>query len=413
MRRHSTGTQRRARLGRALLLAVAGWTWGGPASAAICGYVVNEGDDSVSVVDLTTRTVLRVVPVGEQPSAVAITHTDAQGTVALVTNRAGHSLSILSLDQGMSLPSVSLTEDPTAIAASADGIAYVVHPATSTLTVVDVARLTGTVQSVPGRPIAVALAPSAGAVLMVDASANHLLVRDDGNPALVSTYRVGAMPSAIAFDPSTGLAYVAGNPMAIFDPMRPDVTGQFSPPVGTVTAIAVDTDRAALVVAVQDEAGGTVSIVHTADLSGPRERIDLGANVDPTAIAVDPTDGAMALVTDHANDQLLLVDLDEGTVSHIATGHQPVALAVAEIADSTCWPTPVEPTATPTPLGRTCAGDCDGDGAVAINELILGVSIALGGSIASQCPALDSNSDSQVAIAELIAAVGSALNGCG
>ncbi|MFN8642569.1 MAG: hypothetical protein U0802_13305 [Candidatus Binatia bacterium] len=94
----------------------------------------------------------RTVPVGEQPSAVAITHTAAQGTVALVTNRGGHSLSILSLDQGMSLPSVPLTEDPAAIAASADGTAYIVHPATSTLTVVDVARLMGSVQSVLGDP---------------------------------------------------------------------------------------------------------------------------------------------------------------------------------------------------------------------------------------------------------------------
>ncbi|MFN8642568.1 MAG: hypothetical protein U0802_13300 [Candidatus Binatia bacterium] len=64
---------------------------------------------------------------------------------------------------------------------------------------------------------------------MADASANHLLVRDDGEPPLVSTYRVGAMPGAIAFDPSSGLVYVSGSPMVIFDPTRPDVTGQFSP----------------------------------------------------------------------------------------------------------------------------------------------------------------------------------------
>ncbi|MFN8642567.1 MAG: hypothetical protein U0802_13295 [Candidatus Binatia bacterium] len=78
-------------------------------------------------------------------------------------------------------------------------------------------------------------------------------------------------------------------------------------------------------------------------------------------------------MTDHANDQLLFVDLDAGTVTHVATGHQPVALAVTEIANAACWPAPVEPTPTLTPVAGTCAGDCDADGSVAINELILGV----------------------------------------
>ena len=66
------------------------------------------------------------------------------------------------------------------------------------------------------------------------------------------------------------------------------------------------------------------------------------------------------------------------------------------------------PTATPPPA---CAGDCNGDGTVAINELILGVNIALGAPAAG-CPPIDANGDGEVAINELIAAVGRALSGC-
>jgi hypothetical protein len=56
------------------------------------------------------------------------------------------------------------------------------------------------------------------------------------------------------------------------------------------------------------------------------------------------------------------------------------------------------------------AGDCDGDGRVAVNELVLGVRIALGNVPASACPAFDLDGDGSVAIGELIAAVNEALS---
>ena len=59
-----------------------------------------------------------------------------------------------------------------------------------------------------------------------------------------------------------------------------------------------------------------------------------------------------------------------------------------------------------------CAGDCNGDGTVAINELIVGVNIALGSAQVSACSSFDTNGDGMVAINELIAAVNNALGGC-
>jgi hypothetical protein len=59
-----------------------------------------------------------------------------------------------------------------------------------------------------------------------------------------------------------------------------------------------------------------------------------------------------------------------------------------------------------------CVGDCNGDGAVAINELVRGVNIALGNADPSTCSAVDRDGNGAVAINELIAAVNSALGGC-
>jgi hypothetical protein len=59
-----------------------------------------------------------------------------------------------------------------------------------------------------------------------------------------------------------------------------------------------------------------------------------------------------------------------------------------------------------------CVGDCDGDGEVEINELILGVNISLGGAELSRCPSFDPNGSGEVEINELILAVNNALDGC-
>lgn len=64
------------------------------------------------------------------------------------------------------------------------------------------------------------------------------------------------------------------------------------------------------------------------------------------------------------------------------------------------------------PAGAACIGDCDDDGVVAINELILGVGQALGTTAPAACAAFDRDGDHRVSIDELIAAVDTALDGC-
>lgn len=59
-----------------------------------------------------------------------------------------------------------------------------------------------------------------------------------------------------------------------------------------------------------------------------------------------------------------------------------------------------------------CPGDCNGNGLVAINELISGVRISLGEADLAICPEFDTNGNGQVSIAELIQAVNAALDGC-
>jgi len=75
------------------------------------------------------------------------------------------------------------------------------------------------------------------------------------------------------------------------------------------------------------------------------------------------------------------------------------------------------PTNTPLPTNTripldACYGDCNENGVVAINELVLGVNIALGSAVVEDCPKVDRNGDGKVTIDELLTAVRAALEGC-
>jgi hypothetical protein len=89
------------------------------------------------------------------------------------------------------------------------------------------------------------------------------------------------------------------------------------------------------------------------------------------------------------------------------------SLAVTE----TLTPTPT-PTSTPgntvtaTPTTGACAGDCNGDREVTVDELITMVNIALGSTPLSECLAGNLDGNDEITIDEIVTAVNSALNGC-
>jgi hypothetical protein len=90
----------------------------------------------------------------------------------------------------------------------------------------------------------------------------------------------------------------------------------------------------------------------------------------------------------------------------------PVPPSPTTTAQSTMTPTSITspaPTATTGPT-HPCTGDCNGDGHVNVNELIVAVNIALGSAEPGACPAF--GGAKTVTITDLIKAVNDALNGC-
>ncbi len=142
--------------------------------------------------------------------------------------------------------------------------------------------------------------------------------------------------------------------------------------------------------------------------------------------AVDQTRDFQAGVSNvRISDGVVRVALATGTQTPTTT--QTATATATATGEGARSPTPTETeTATPlasgvptqtvtaTPRGTPvpCPGDCDGGGAVTVDELVEGIAIALGQKASTACLGADRDGDGAVTIDELIHAVNAALRGC-
>lgn len=142
------------------------------------------------------------------------------------------------------------------------------------------------------------------------------------------------------------------------------------------------------------------------------------ATASRTATAA-PTDTASPAPTNTAPSTGTPSAPPTGTTAAASPTVTDAPTATPTIGDPTSTatlPPPSEtPTASPPPsitAAPFCPGDCNGDGMVSINELVLAVAIALETQPLTACPESDSNRDGRVAINELIEHVNGAQSAC-
>lgn len=86
---------------------------------------------------------------------------------------------------------------------------------------------------------------------------------------------------------------------------------------------------------------------------------------------------------------------------------------------ATCWLRTFSVAATlagalalPAAARPSCTGDCDGNGAITVEEIVILANVALGNAPLETCPAGDTDGDQLVTVNEIVAAVIDALGGC-
>jgi hypothetical protein len=137
------------------------------------------------------------------------------------------------------------------------------------------------------------------------------------------------------------------------------------------------------------------------------------ATSTPSASATpSATRTATATATASATRSATASATTTATAPHTATPSPSATASITPTAVDTSTPVSTATATATVTSPPACAGDCNGDGSVAVNELITGVNIALGNTTVASCPSFDRNGDGSVSINELIAAVNAALAGC-
>lgn len=75
-------------------------------------YIVNKGNNTVSVINTTTNTVIATIPVGASPDQVTIL---PDGTFAYVTNQVDNTVSVIDIATNMVIATIPGFNGPTGI----------------------------------------------------------------------------------------------------------------------------------------------------------------------------------------------------------------------------------------------------------------------------------------------------------
>jgi YVTN family beta-propeller protein len=250
------------------------------AVAGTRALVVNEDQDFVIVVDLTTARELTRISVGSRPSNVIVANTQT----AIATNGTSGDLSFINLQTNtVSGTPVKVGKDPRAVAVHPSGAyAYVALGGDNAVAVIDLkSNAVVKTVNVGKNPSAIAVTRDGRRAVVTNLTSNTvsvLNVESPASPTIVPTSSgtqipVGVQPTALEIHPSNKVAYVAN--------------------LGSNFFTAVDLDKMAV--------AGVVN-VQRPDPANPTQKIS-----SPTSgIRITP-DATRLLVTEFRDDSMLLI----------------------------------------------------------------------------------------------------------
>lgn len=325
----------RAAAGRALAVALLLGASAAPSAAAPIGdggfvYTANEGDNSLSRIDLSTGEVL-TVPTAVTPHNVQITPDGetllAVGTEAMMMegDEAGHDgeakgiLLVFRADDLSSGPfaEIEVGEHPAHVIADGDGKrAFITNSEDGTVTAVDLATasVVGTIPT--GRfPHGMRLNPAGDEILVANVESGSVSVLDPVQLREIAEIAVGNAPVQVGFTPDGKWAFVSlrdDDSVAAIDPEARSVVERIAVGNGPIQVYATP-DSAFVLVANQgteEEPSNTVSVIEVAT-SKVVQTIRTGAGAHGVAVN---DNGQLAFVTNILDGTVSVIDTQSWSV---------------------------------------------------------------------------------------------------
>jgi len=259
----------------ALLMPSAVW-------ASPFAYIVNNGNDSVVVVDTATNTATATIATGSGPYGLAV---NTAGTRVYVANQGGNSVSVID--------TASNTVEATV--------------------------------PVGAQPIGVAVNPAGTRAFVANFTSQNLSVLDTNSNTVTATVALGATPLGVAVNPAGTLVYASthnGNTVKVLNTASNTVSATIA--VGS-TAMGIAINATGTRVYVANNSSNSVSVIDTAS-NIVIATVPVGSN--PFGVAVSPN-GSRVYVTNFSGASTSVIDTTSNTVvATVAVGTNPVGVSV-------------------------------------------------------------------------------------
>ena len=308
-----------------LVTAVLGWLLPSGLYAQPFAYITNSGDDTVSVIDTATNTVITIIPVGRSPYGVAV---HPNGLTVYVTNSSDGTVSVIDTATNKVVDTILVGDGPVyAVAMAPDGsFLYATGGYSDSISVIDTTTNTvaDTIVDIGALPASIAVHPN-GLTLYVGSIEGPTSVIDTVSRTEVATIEPSVSLSFtvdIAVHPDGSRVYeanIGSHTVNVIDTVTNTVIDTIV--VGSVEddahGLAVSPDGSSVYVTGVDSVFVIDTATDTVTKTIPIEDRGYGIGVHP--------DGTVVYVA-HDPNTVSVIDTATGTVtSEIAVGSAPAA----------------------------------------------------------------------------------------
>jgi YVTN family beta-propeller protein len=389
--------------------------------ADVCAFVADPWSGKVLVVDTATNVTTGTIPLANSGAIAAqdgLLYLIGAGGLNVVEAASGAIVNTVPIPAKVYRGGLAVSPDGHSVFTAGETCGD--QDCQGSLVVIDVTARQTTETPLPGLPIGVAVTPDGRFVYV----ANNQISCSDACSDKVSVIDTATREVTNNIDVPQGVDSLAIGPVA--DISDDDVTRAYVNSLGTVSVIDTDTQR--VIKTFRVGAGAWNSPAQAVAF-----QTDAQVLVVTTTCDRETCDGRLAAVDSFYNTLSALIPVggserDAPRSVAIVPGNETVyvtsgyaiwaldaytfdvraGIPVAGFADGIAFASMSGRCEAP----AACVGDCNGDGQVTIDELLLGVDLALGGQ-SGTCSKMDMNDDGRITVQELVKAVDVALHGCG
>ncbi len=318
-------------------------SWVSQVQAASFAYIANHIDNSVSVIDTDSNTVVATPAVGRNPFGVAV---NPSGTRVYVTNLTDGTVSVLDTSNNTVIATITVGGNPYGITITPDGNhAYVANWLSNTVSVIstNTNTVTATIPVGDG-PFGIDVNPAGSRVYVTNNAIDTLSVIDTSTNTVIAVpapVPTGDVPWMVAITPSGNHAYVAHynvSDVLAIDTNTNSVVSTI--PLGGYIISGLAVNPSGSLVYAANFNNSTVQLINTSS-NTVADSIPVGSS--PYGLAITPS-GSHVYVANHDSNTVSVIDTTTNTVTAtITVGRKPIAVGKL-IGPNMCTPAPADTT---------------------------------------------------------------------